>query len=153
MAVDKATAWQLSGPEPAQDVAIVATGLDGTTMPLVGEAYQEARCGTVALDDQEGERLTTAYLGALPEAFLWLDQCLQNREPGKMLVDKETVFCLENILRRAIYGTPAQLREIDQLREQVSGLSISPGRLTRLLPPHQHQRKDLSCCSARWDQS
>ena len=116
MAVDKATAWQLSGPEPAQDVAIVATGLDGTTMPLVGEAYQEARCGTVALDDQEGERLTTAYLGALPEAFLWLDQCLQNREPGKMLVDKETVFCLENILRRAIYGAPAQLREIDQLR-------------------------------------
>jgi hypothetical protein len=80
MAVDKATAWQLSGPEPAQDVAIVATGLDGTTMPLVGEAYQEARCGTVALDDQEGERLTTAYLGALPEAFLWLETSVSRME-------------------------------------------------------------------------
>jgi hypothetical protein len=55
----------------------------------------------------------------LPEAFLWVDQCLQNGEPGKMLVDKNTVFCLENILRRAIYGTPAQLRETNELRSAV----------------------------------
>lgn len=68
VAVDKATAWQLSGPEPAPDVAIVATGLDGTTMPLVSEAYKEAMCGTLALYDETGKRLTTEYLGALPEA-------------------------------------------------------------------------------------
>jgi len=55
----------------------------------------------------------------LPEAFLWVDQCLQNGEPGKMLVDKDTVFCLENILRRAIYGTSSQLRETNQLRSAV----------------------------------
>jgi hypothetical protein len=68
VAVDKATAWELSGPEPAPDVAIVATGLDGTTLPLVGEAYKGAMCGTLALSDDTGERLTTAYLGTLPEA-------------------------------------------------------------------------------------
>jgi hypothetical protein len=68
VAVDKATAWELRGPEPAPDVAIVATGLDGTTLPLVGEAYKEAMCGTLALYDDTGERLTTAYLGTLPEA-------------------------------------------------------------------------------------
>jgi hypothetical protein len=68
VAVDKATTWQLSGPEPAQAVAVVATGLDGTTMPLVDEDYKEAMCGTIALYDEAGERLTTEYLGALPEA-------------------------------------------------------------------------------------
>jgi hypothetical protein len=68
VAVDKATAWHLSGPVPTQEVAIVATGLDGTTLPLVGEDYKEAMCGTIALYDDTGTRLTTAYLGALPEA-------------------------------------------------------------------------------------
>jgi hypothetical protein len=68
VAVDKASAWELNGPQPAPAVATVATGLDGTTMPLVGEAYKEAMCGTIALYDDTGERLTTEYLGALPEA-------------------------------------------------------------------------------------
>lgn len=68
VAVDKATAWQLNGAKPTQDVAVVATGLDGTTMPLVDEAYKEAMCGTLALYDAKGVRLTTEYLGALPEA-------------------------------------------------------------------------------------
>ncbi|MGH9766488.1 MAG: ISKra4 family transposase, partial [Blastocatellia bacterium] len=44
------------------------TGVDGTTMPLVGEAYKEARCGTIALYDEEGERMTTEYHGAMPQA-------------------------------------------------------------------------------------
>jgi hypothetical protein len=68
VAVDKATTWQLRGPEPPRAGAIVATGLDGTTMPLVGEDDKEAMCGTIALYDEEGERLQTDYLGALPEA-------------------------------------------------------------------------------------
>jgi hypothetical protein len=46
----------------------VATGLDGTTLPLVGEADKEAMCGTIALYDDTGARLTTEYLGAPPEA-------------------------------------------------------------------------------------
>jgi hypothetical protein len=67
VAVEKATRWHLSGAAPAPAVAIVATGLDGTTMPLVGEAYKEAMCGTIALYDDQGTRLTTEYLGTLPE--------------------------------------------------------------------------------------
>ncbi|OLE47561.1 MAG: hypothetical protein AUI36_21430 [Cyanobacteria bacterium 13_1_40CM_2_61_4] len=53
--------------EPAP-VAIIATGVDGTTRPLVSEAYKEAMCGTIALYDQTGERVHTEYLGTMPEA-------------------------------------------------------------------------------------
>lgn len=49
-------------------VGTIATGVDGTTMPLVGEGYKEAMCGTVALYEAAGERLTTEYHGALPQA-------------------------------------------------------------------------------------
>src|SRR5437899_2340873 len=66
--VDKPTRWQLTGTDPAPAVTIVATGLDGTTLPLVGEDYKEAMCGTIALYDKAGQRLTPAYLGTLPEA-------------------------------------------------------------------------------------
>jgi hypothetical protein len=49
-------------------VARIATGVDGTTMPVVGEADKEARCGTLALYDQAGQRVHTEDLGTLPEA-------------------------------------------------------------------------------------
>jgi hypothetical protein len=44
---------------PAVPVTTIATGVDGTTVPLVGEGYKEAMCGTLALYEKEGERLTT----------------------------------------------------------------------------------------------
>ena len=68
VAVAKAERWQLESPPPERSVAIVATGLDGSHLPLVGEDYKEAMCGTIALYDQRGERLSTEYLGAMPEA-------------------------------------------------------------------------------------
>ncbi len=46
----------------------MATGLDGTTAPIRGEDYKEAMCGTIALYDKNRERLSTEYLGAMPEA-------------------------------------------------------------------------------------
>lgn len=49
-------------------VTTLATGVDGTTMPLVGEGYKEALCGTVALYEAGGKRLLTEYHGALPQA-------------------------------------------------------------------------------------
>ncbi len=52
----------------AARVTTIATGVDGTTVPLVGEGYKEAMCGTVALYEETGERLTTEYHGALPQA-------------------------------------------------------------------------------------
>jgi hypothetical protein len=68
LALDKRPAWHLQSPAPAAPVAIIATGLDGTTLPLVGEDYKEAMCGTIALYDAAGARLHTEYLGTMPEA-------------------------------------------------------------------------------------
>jgi hypothetical protein len=67
-AVEKAGGWQLCGPALAAPVATIATGVDGTTMPVVNEAYKEAMCGTIAVYDAEGTRLHTQYLGTMPEA-------------------------------------------------------------------------------------
>lgn len=68
IAVEKRIEWQIPAPEVNEPVETIATGVDGTTMPLVGEAYKEAMCGTVALYDEEGERMTTEYHGAMPQA-------------------------------------------------------------------------------------
>ena len=68
LAVDKQAPWHLEPAVAPAPVAIIATGVGGTTMPLVGEAYKEAMCGTIALDDQAGQRVHTEYLGTRPEA-------------------------------------------------------------------------------------
>lgn len=68
IAVEKATAWRLKTPPSQTPVKIIATGLDGTTMPLRDENFKEAMCGTIALYAGQAERLSTEYLGAMPEA-------------------------------------------------------------------------------------
>jgi hypothetical protein len=68
LARDRVGGWQLEGPALTAPVATIATGVDGTTMPIVGEAYKEAMCGTIALYDAAGTRLHTEYLGSMPEA-------------------------------------------------------------------------------------
>jgi hypothetical protein len=69
IAVDKKEAWELqkTGTEGAA-VRVVATGMDGATLPLVDENYKMAMVGTIALYDAAGERQSTEYLGAMPEA-------------------------------------------------------------------------------------
>jgi len=67
IAVSKRIAWQIPTSEVNEPVETIATGVDGTTMPLVGEAYKEAMCGTIALYDETGERMTTEYHGAMPQ--------------------------------------------------------------------------------------
>lgn len=67
IAVENRIKWQAPEPEVSAPVEVVAIGTDGTTMPLVGEAYKEAMCGTIALYDREGERLTTEYHAAMPQ--------------------------------------------------------------------------------------
>lgn len=67
-AVEKAERWQLGSPPLATPVATIATGVDGTTLPVVNEAYKEAMCGTIAVYDATGTRLHTEYLGSMPEA-------------------------------------------------------------------------------------
>jgi hypothetical protein len=68
IAVEKQAAWHLEAVAAPAPVALIATGVDGTTMPVVSEAYKEAMCGTVALYDRAGKRLHTEYLGTMPEA-------------------------------------------------------------------------------------
>jgi hypothetical protein len=68
IAVEKHEAWHLDTAVAPTPVATLVTGVDGTTMPLVGEAYREAMCGTIALYNKAGERLHTEYLGTMPEA-------------------------------------------------------------------------------------
>jgi hypothetical protein len=68
IAVQKSAHWAVGSPEPARPVRTIATGLDGTTVPLREEHYKEAMCGTIALYDGKGQRLATTYLGAMPES-------------------------------------------------------------------------------------
>lgn len=68
MALEKDPVWHLASPAPSAPVTIIASGVDGTTLPLVGEDYKEAMCGTIALYDAKGRRLHTEYLGTMPEA-------------------------------------------------------------------------------------
>ncbi len=68
IAVAKCQAWHLDAAAALAPVAMVVTGVDGTTLPLVSEAYKEAMCGTIALYDKAGERLHTEDLGTMPEA-------------------------------------------------------------------------------------
>jgi hypothetical protein len=68
IAVEKQATWHLEAAATSAPVAMIATGVDGTTLPVVSEAYKEAMCGTLALYDKAGERLHTEYLGTMPEA-------------------------------------------------------------------------------------
>jgi hypothetical protein len=68
VAVEQQAAWHLEAAVAPASVTIIATGVDGTTLPVVGEASKEALWGTIALYDQAGKRVHTEYLGTMPEA-------------------------------------------------------------------------------------
>jgi hypothetical protein len=68
LAVQKRSRWNVRSPEPERPVRTIATGLDGTTVPVRDEGYREAMCGTLALYDRKGQRVATEYLGTMPES-------------------------------------------------------------------------------------
>jgi hypothetical protein len=68
LAAQKKARWDVQSPQPERPVRTIATGLDGTTVPLWEEGYKEAMCGTIALYDRKGQRLATDYLGTMPES-------------------------------------------------------------------------------------
>ncbi len=68
LAGEKHEAGHLDAAVAPAPVATLVTGVDGTTMPVVGEASKEALGGTLAVYDQAGERVHTEYLGPMPEA-------------------------------------------------------------------------------------
>jgi len=61
------SSWSYSDPVEAGLVYLIGISRDGTTIPIKGENYKEAMSGTIALYDQQRERLHTIYLGAAPE--------------------------------------------------------------------------------------
>lgn len=65
VALERKTPRVMAAPEPP--VCVLATGVDGTTLPLVAENYKEAMCGTLAVYDLHGTRLATEYHGTMPQ--------------------------------------------------------------------------------------
>ena len=65
---DQQAAWPRAAAAAPAPVALRATGVEGTTLPVVGAADKEARCGPLALDEQAGERVHPESLGTRPEA-------------------------------------------------------------------------------------
>ena len=55
----------------------------------------------------------------LPEAFRLVASKLQSADPLSMLRRNDTVFMLESLLRRYVYGRPIELKGIPALRECV----------------------------------
>lgn len=67
LAQAKEESWHYETPALEAAVSTVSIGLDGTTIPLREDGYRETMVGTIALYDDEGERLHTTYIGAPPE--------------------------------------------------------------------------------------
>lgn len=59
--------WHYQTPKPAEAIATVSIGVDGTCMLMCDDHYREAMVGTISLVDSQGERQHTTYIGASPE--------------------------------------------------------------------------------------
>ena len=62
----KEESWNCELPDLPEQVATVSLGLDGANL-LYKEGYRIAMCGTIALYDDEGNRMHTVYTAAAPE--------------------------------------------------------------------------------------
>jgi hypothetical protein len=56
---------------------------------------------------------------SLPRAFRVLESRLRVGDPQKILANRNTVFCLEDILKRYVYGKPDALKRDANLRNSV----------------------------------
>jgi hypothetical protein len=56
---------------------------------------------------------------SLPQAFIRISRRLQQGDPRQMLRDGNTVFLLEVLLQRYVYGRPLELKRQSELREAV----------------------------------
>ena len=57
--------------------------------------------------------------GALPRAFMVVANQIETGDPDELLSDGNTMFCLESLLRRYVYGQPLLLRTEPNLRQAV----------------------------------
>lgn len=70
VAAEKEQAWTPAPPliEPGKRVKTVGVGVDGTCALMhKGEGWRQVMVGTIALYDEQGERLHTTYVAAAPE--------------------------------------------------------------------------------------
>lgn len=56
---------------------------------------------------------------SLPEAFMRIVKRLQQGDPRKMLMKGDTIYLLEVLLQRYVYGRPLELKRQRDLREAV----------------------------------
>jgi hypothetical protein len=56
---------------------------------------------------------------SLPEAFIRIAKRLQQGDPAQMMIKGNTVFMLETLLQRYVYGRPLELKRQGNLREAV----------------------------------
>jgi hypothetical protein len=59
---------------------------------------------------------------ALPQAFILIERSIQRRNATEMLANSNTVFMLEVLLQRHVYGRPLELKRTKELREAVLSL-------------------------------
>lgn len=59
--------WKYADPIINQEVFSIGVSRDGTTSPIRNEGYKETMVGTIALYNEEGDRLHTIYIGCSPE--------------------------------------------------------------------------------------
>ena len=56
---------------------------------------------------------------SLPGAFIRIAKRLQQGDPGQMLKNGNTVFMLEVLLQRHVYGRPLELKRQSDLRDAI----------------------------------
>jgi hypothetical protein len=63
----KNESWEYELPPIEKEVKTITIGIDGTTIPMVGDGYRMAMVGTIGFYDEYGNRLHTIYNAARPE--------------------------------------------------------------------------------------
>ena len=56
---------------------------------------------------------------SLPEAFIGIAKCLHEGDPSQLIREDNSVFLLEVLLQRYVYGRPLELKRSPDLREAV----------------------------------
>lgn len=67
VALLKEESWHYSTPKLEETVANISIGIDGTCVLMHDDGWRQAMVGSLALYDQQGERLHTTYVAATPE--------------------------------------------------------------------------------------
>ena len=79
----------------------------------------------------------------MPDAFARVATSLRHGDTQKMLTKSNTVFTLEVLLRRYVYGRPLELKRDARIRDAVRARLSGRGRIVRGLS-HARRLRDAS---------